>query len=149
VNVDALLDLVQRLLSAAQHPDVSSVERYDGAAKGVVVTYRSGAKVFFAGAAGKPRTEPAGLGDDLGPWKFRRNYAMRMLLDVLEVARPAGLSGWRTVAIEKVDVKPGGIELVTDSGPMVLHVTSGGPMILDSDPADFAGWRVPDGIVVS
>ncbi|MFI5934172.1 hypothetical protein [Actinoplanes sp. NPDC051494] len=142
------LDLVERLLTAAQHPDVSRVYRYDGATSGVALTYRSDAKAFFSPMPGKVGVQPADLPEDLGRWTFRGNYALKMLVDLLEAVRPAAVTGWRTVAIDKIAMKPAGIELSGPGGTVVLRVTSGGPMGLDSDPADFENWRLPEGITV-
>lgn len=144
---DDLLTVLERLFKAAQHPDVTRVERFDGALHGVAAIYTSGAKAFFSVVTDRAQTQQADMPADLGPWKVRTHHALKLLLDLLEVAQPAGWK-WRTVNIAGVPKSPSGIEFTDGAGTVLVRVTAGGPMALDSDPADWAGWTIPADVSV-
>lgn len=147
MNTTDVLDLIEKLLTAAGHPDIAQVEQYGQGTPqspaGVAVTYQSGAQAFVWAVAGKPKTEPVELPEDLGPYKFRANHALKLVIDLLEAAKPAGIGGWRTVAYDGVGQRPAGLEVRTDQGVVALRVTSGGAPGPDSDPQAWAGWTIP------
>lgn len=145
MNSNHVLDVIEKLWTAAQHPGVTRVERFDGALHGVAVIYTSGAKAFFSVVTDRVQTQQADMPADLGPWKVRTHHALKLLLDLLEVAQPAGWK-WRTVNIAGVPKSPSGVEFTDGAGSVLVRVTAGGPMALDSDPADWPDWTIPAGV---
>ena len=140
------LDTIAALFQAAGHPDITAVERYGRDGQSVVVRYRPKAEAFFEPS--KAKSSPVELPEILPPYRFRAQHALKLLVDLLEVAKPAGITGWRTVGIDGVDLAPCGIELRTDSGVVLLRVTAGSPTLLDADPQEWADWRPPDPLQV-
>lgn len=141
-----VLDVIERLWTVADHPDVTTVHRYDGAQTGVAVVYRSGAKAFFAVGQGKPpATRPAGMPQDLGPWKVRTLHALKLTLDLLDLAQPDGMR-WRTVAVDGVHLSPAGIEFAVGAEKVLVRVTAGGASGEDSKLEDFAGYVIPEAV---
>ncbi|MEV0456044.1 hypothetical protein [Catellatospora methionotrophica] len=58
-----LLDLIERALRAADHPEVTGVKRFDhGAAYGVTTEFQSGAKCFLSVADASGKLLPSGGG---------------------------------------------------------------------------------------
>ncbi len=140
------LDTVAALFQAAGHPDITDVERYGKDGQSVVVRYRPKAEAFFEQVQAK--SSPVELPENLPPYRFRARHALSLLVQLLEVAKPAGISGWRTVGIDGVDLAPCGIELRTDQGVVLLRVSAGSPTLLDADPQEWADWRPPDPLTV-
>jgi hypothetical protein len=139
-----VLDTIEHLLAAAQHPDIAEVYRYDYQGhRAVGVKYQSGAKAFIWPDLGKAAVTAVELPDDLGDYKPRVKYVLRMLVDLLELTKPDGWQ-WRTVGVEGVGVPPSALEVKTPEGRVLVRVTSGGAPAADSDPADWAGWTYPD-----
>ncbi|MET0417304.1 MAG: hypothetical protein ABW022_14930 [Actinoplanes sp.] len=141
MSAQQVLDTVERLFAAAGHPDIEGVERYGRDPQAVMVVYRSRAKAFLWPVLEKASTRPAELPTDLGEYKFRTLHALRMLVDLLEIAQPDGWQ-WRPVAVDDATAASG-IEVKAGGQVTLLRVTSGSPMGPDADPADWADWTYP------
>ncbi len=139
-------DIVAALFDSCGHPDIIGVERYGKNDQAVMVRYRAGAEAFFEPTTGK--TAPVDLPEQMPAYKFRAQHALKLLVGLLEAAKPAGVTGWRLVSINGVDLAPCGIELRTDSGVVLLRVFGGSPTGLDADPSEWADWRIPDSLTV-
>ncbi len=139
----AVLDTIERLLNAAQHPDVTRIYRYAYQGEpALALVYSSGVKAYIRPLVEKPRPKVTAVDlDDVGEWRHRVGYVIQLLTDVLEIARPDGWQ-WRTVAIEGTDRAPSGVEIRAGQTDVVLKVTCGSASP-DSDPASWAGWAIP------
>ncbi|MGK5682393.1 hypothetical protein [Actinoplanes sp. URMC 104] len=149
MTVGSVLDAIETLIRAAQHPDIADVYRYTFAGEQAVgIVYQSGAKAFIWPVKERTAAQPADLPDALGDYKPRVRYVLRMLTDLLELTKPEGWQ-WRVVAIEGVGSGPCALELRVAGQTVLLRVTSGGAPAADSDPADWAGWTYPDGVAAA
>jgi hypothetical protein len=147
------LDAVERLHDAAEHPDIVQVRRYGRDLKpggqspaGVAIRYQSGSEVYiWAAPAGK--AVPAELPPAVASLRVRNPHAIRFLLRLLEVARPAQFKGWRTVAFPDLGLPDAcGVELkCADGSSFYLRVTSGSG---STDPATdpFPDYVIPEGV---
>jgi hypothetical protein len=145
VTPQQILDTLERLLRAAQHPDVIEVYRYAQSHEGIGIVYSTRAKAFVWLAPDAVST-PAELPAELPPWETRVQHVLTLLVELLDAARPAGIDGWRTVAVGGTDLAPCGLEVRAGQTRVVLRVTAGGAQGKDSDPQDWAGWTIPAGI---
>lgn len=135
-------DLIERLLTAARHPDIAAVERFGPDSRNLTIVYGSKAKAFLTVVVGA-KTRPEPLPDDMPEYKFRALHALKLIGDLLDAAKPDGVQ-WRTVAIEGTHLSPCGLELRSaDGATTVLQVTAGGAMVADANPADWADWQIP------
>ena len=146
-----VLDIVENLLNAAQHPDITEISRYGRDLKpggqspaGVKVTYQSGAQTYLAVAEGSQKPEPHPLPDPMPHLKLRAAHTMKFLINLLEAARPAAFIAWRTVAFAGVGNKPSGMEIrCADGGSAYLRVTCASGPTGDPDADPFPGYRIP------
>lgn len=149
MTVAPVLDTVEKLLTAARHPDIADVYRYPYQGQQAVgIKYKSGAKAFIWPVAGRTPAQPVELPDDLGDYKPRVKYVLRMLVDLLDLAKPDGWQ-WRVVSVAEVGDQPTALELRVNGQPTLLRVTSGGAPAADSDPADWAGWTYPNDVAAA
>lgn len=142
-----VLDTIERLLKAAQHPDIAGVSQYEGnTGRAIEVAYQSQAKAFIWPVTEKVTTAPADLPNALPEYKFRAQHALKLLCDLLELAKPDGWR-WRTVSVEGAALAPCGLEVWMGGKTTLLRVTSAStPLPKDSDPADWADYQLPPSI---
>lgn len=137
----AIFDMLERLINAAGHPDITGTYRYGQDETAVAVTYASGAKAFVWPAE-KTKVTAVDLPDDPGDYAARVRHLLHLLVDLLETARPDGWV-WRTVGVDGVDLAPCGLEIRAGGASVVVRVTAGGAPGPDTDPESFAGWKLP------
>lgn len=137
-----ILDTLERLLRYAQHPDVREIYRYAESLEGIGLIYSSRAKAFVW-LAPNAKAQPAELPAELPPWETRVQHVLKLLVELMDAARPAGIDAWRTVAVEGTDLSPCGLEIRAGQTRAVVQVTAGGAPGKDSDPADWADWTIP------
>lgn len=147
MSAGQVLDTIERLFTAAGHPDIAEVTTYLGnTGPAIEVVYQSKAKAFIWPVTDDATATPTELPDELPEYKFRASYALKLLTDMLTIARPEGWR-WRTVAVEGVALRPCGLEVWAGGRTTLLRVTSAStPLPADSDPADWAGWQPPASI---
>jgi hypothetical protein len=128
MNTAAVLDIIEDLHRRAAHPDIASIDRYDGALAGVELRYQSTSKVYLAVVdPGKAKVTPHPLPEGVLPIKQRAPRALKLLHDLLETARPAQFTSWQPVAVEDIGLQPCGLGIVCADGSRVLvRVTAGG-----------------------
>lgn len=166
-----VLDVVEQLLNAAQHPDIAKVERYgpgDGpwgpsitspgmstrGITGVKVTHQSTATASLW-LANRPGETPIPVPGVLPP--PRQNRAPRLAIlavQLLDGAKPAQFKAWQLVALpdvgatDKRGISPAGVSIVTAAGEKVLlRVSATGPTV-GVEPAEdpFPDYVIPEGI---
>lgn len=164
-----VLDVIETLLRAAEHPDIVEVERYGPGLgpwgptveqsrvktiTGVRVKHQSTATASLWEAVWpgeKPVDPPAALPTPL------QNRAPRLAIFVcrlLDVARPSQFKSWRLVELPNLGLDaeqaglPFGLSIVTaDGGRVLLRATATGPT-LGAEPADepFPDYTIPEGV---
>ncbi len=164
-----LLDLVERLLEAAAHPDIVKIERYGpgqgpwgpdvetSKAKGITgvkVRHQSTAtaSVWEAVWPGeKPVEAPAVLPVP------RQNRAPRLLIllkQLLDAARPEQLRSWQLVTLPKLGRTeeqaglPFGLSIETAGGNhLLLRASATGPTVgVDPEEQIFTDYVIPEGV---
>jgi hypothetical protein len=149
-----VLDVIERLHNAAEHPDITMVERYGRDLKpggqspaGVAITYRSGSQAYLWADEGKREPVPHPLPERMPELKFRAQHALKFLIDLLDVARPDMFVAWRPVAFADVAMTPSGLGIrCTDGSTAYLRVTSGFGGFADLDRDEFSDYTIPEGV---
>lgn len=150
-----VLDVIERLLGAAEHPDIVEIKRYGRDVKpggqspaGVKVTYQSGAETYlFAADPGTPAPEPHPLPEQMPPLKLRALHTVRFVIELLEVARPDVFTAWRTVSFAGVTSAPSGMEIrCADGGSAYLRATCASGPLGDPESPPFSDYTVPEGV---
>jgi hypothetical protein len=147
--VSVVLDFVERLFNEVQHPDIAEVSQYDGnTGRAVEVVYQSQAKAFIWPVTDTVTATPAELPAELPEYKFRALYALKLLCDLLDAVKPDGWR-WRTVSVDGTDLAPCGLQVWVAGETTLLRFTSAStPLPKDSDPQQWAGWRLPTNLSV-
>ncbi len=166
VMADRILDILERLLTAAHHPDIVAVEQYgpgDGpwgpksdpkkvrGISGVRVVHQSTAtaSLWLAVWDGEQPVEAPAV------WPVpRQNRAPRLAMfaaQLLEHAKPAEVKAWRLVALpglgnqEKQAGLPFGLSVVmADGSRVLLRATATGATVgFDPDEEPFPDYVIP------
>jgi hypothetical protein len=160
VQLGDVLDLLKRLIEAAQHPDVAEVRVYSGgpepARNGVAVKDRRGGHMYLAGATWKGET-PVDVPTVLPPPKLGAQRIAILTVQLLNAARPSELQDWRLVALtdlgptEARGTMPSGVSLIAADGTrFLLRALHGGSQTGDpeEEPDVSRGWQVPASLTV-
>ncbi len=165
-----LLDLVERLLKAAEHPDIVKVERYGPgrgpwgpdvdqkkgpAATGILVRHQWSATASSWLAQWPGEEQPVDEPSELPPPRQNRAPRLAILVkQLLDAAQPAHLKAWRLVKLPnlgRADTQahlPFGLSVVTAGGGReLMRVTATGAtegFDFDADP--FPGYVIPEGV---
>lgn len=167
MQASPVLDVIERLLNAAQHPDIVKVERYGPgqgpwgpnvqqskvkAISGVKVRHQSTAAASLWEAVW-PGEQPADMPETLPP--PRGNRAPRLVIlaaQLLDVARPAQFKAWRMVTLPDLGEPqtqaglPFGLSIVTADGQKHLLRASATGANVGSEPDEdpFPGYVIPE-----
>ncbi len=163
----SVLDVMERLLTAAAHPDIVHVERYGPglgpwgpnvqqstvkAITGVRVVHQSTATASLREAVW-PGEQPVDVPAVMPAPK--QNRAPRLAIfayQLLEAARPAELKAWRLVTLPDLGNQakqaglPFGLSVVTADGQkMLLRVTATGPTVGgEPDDEPYPDYVIPE-----
>ena len=164
----SVLDVVERLLVAAEHPDIARIDRYGPdlgpwgptveqsrvkTISGVKVTYQSTATASLWEAVW-PGEQP--IGDNTVVPAVTRRAARLLILaaQLLDVAKPEQFRAWRLVSLPGIGlpadqgVLPSGLSIVlTDGSKVLLRATAAGPT-LGAEPTEdpFPDYVFPEGV---
>lgn len=149
-----VLDLVQRLIVAAQHPDIDDVRLYgegtEQSPAGVAVKDQRGGSTYLWGTTAKGET-PVETSVALPPPKLGAQRIAVLVVKLLDAARPGTLQAWRLVALPGLGptdargVAPAGVSVIgADGSRFLLRATHGGSQTGDPAEDPFPDWRVPD-----
>lgn len=147
-----VLEVVERLFNAAEHPDIVEVKRYGRDLKpggqspaGVSITYGSGAQTYlFADEPSTPTPQPHPLPEQMPPLKLRAQHALKLLVELLDVARPDGFTAWRTVSFPGISMEPCALEIrCTDGTSAYLRATCASGSTGDPDTEPFPDYVIP------
>ena len=156
VQLAEVLDVIEGLLIASKHPDITSISRYGrdtapggGSPAGVCVKYQSASEGYIWGAV-EPDETPIPIPQVMPRPRLRAPRLAIFVAQLLDVARPAQFKAWRLVAIPGVGpvteqgTWPAGVSLIcADGTKMMLRATAGsGP----TDPAEepFPDYTIPE-----
>lgn len=163
-----VLDVVERLLRAAQHPDITAVERYGPrlgpwgpSVEQSKVKKITGVKVIYRSTATASLWEAVWPGEKAIPPPAQipppNRRAPRLLLFVaqlLDYGKPEQFQSWQLVSLPAIgldadrDVMPGGLSVVVaDGSKMLLRATATGPTD-GHEPVEepFPDYTIPEGV---
>jgi hypothetical protein len=159
-----VLDIIEQLYVAAQHPEIAAIERYGpglgpwGPSKeeskvpsitGIKVTYQSTATASLweaVWAGGTPVPAPTDL-----PPSRRAARLLVFTAQLLDHAKPSQLASWQLLALpglgpdNEQGVTPAGMGVVTaDGAKLLLRSSSTGPTV-GQEPAEepFPDYSIP------
>jgi hypothetical protein len=168
VNLPAVLDVIERLLNAAQHPDIVKVERYGTGGQpwgptadkspvktvtGVKVTHQSTATASLWGANRSDLT-PVDRPAVMPAPKLRGPRLAILAHQLLDAARPAEFTAWQLFAVAELAPVGEGLPFAlgitcADGSKMLLQASATGARVgnePDEDP--FPDWQVPAELAV-
>lgn len=166
-HMSQVLDVIERLLTAAAHPDIVTVERYGPdlgpwgpTVEQSKVTTISGVRVVHRSTATASLWEAVWPGEKPVPAPDvlpapRQNRAPRLAVlaaRLLDVAKPDGFTAWRLVAlpnlglVDKQAGLPFGLSIVTaDRSQHLLRASATGPTVgEDPDVEPFPDYVIPE-----
>jgi hypothetical protein len=150
-----VINVIQRLHLAAQHPAIVSVARYGRdshpggqSPSGVAITYQWGSTAYLWPALpSNPAPQPVDLPAEPPPFKLRAPHAIVFCLGLLDAAQPAEFTAWRPVSFGGVAMSPAGIELRgADGTNTFLRCTSGSGPTGDPTEDPHPDYVIPDSI---
>ncbi|WP_412748447.1 hypothetical protein [Krasilnikovia sp. M28-CT-15] len=168
MKLPEVLDVIEALLIASEHPDIVTVERYGAGSEpwgpteatskartitGVRVRYQSTATASLFGAV-QPSERPVPMPDQVPPPDRRAVRLPIFTVQLLDFVRPQPFSSWQLVSFLDVGLEPergqapAGVSLVcADGTKMLLRCTSTGP-VQGQEPSEepFPDWVIPEGV---
>ncbi|MCY1141394.1 hypothetical protein OWR29_25630 [Actinoplanes sp. Pm04-4] len=159
-----VLDVIERLLVASEHPDIVSVERYgtatepwgpdvarnraQGSIAGVKVTHASTSSALLNGRIA-PNAVPVIAPSEVPPPSLRAPRLVMFVSQLLDVARPREFASWQLVSQpDGPSDLPYGIGIACADGTnMLLMCQSTGAMV-GSEPSEepFPDYVIPEGV---
>ncbi|WP_045740975.1 hypothetical protein [Actinoplanes rectilineatus] len=154
MNLTDALDLLERLLNAAGHPDIASVKRYgqgtEQSPAGIDLADQRGAHMYLFGEQRKGEI-PIDVPTVLPTPKYGSQRVAVLAAQLLDAARPDALREWRLVAFGDLGptdargVAPAGISMLAADGSRILLRSAMGASkdttAPDSEPSP--GWTPP------
>ncbi|WP_328344626.1 hypothetical protein [Micromonospora sp. NBC_00421] len=158
----AVLDVVEALLRAAEHPDYTNITRYGRdslpggqSPAGVKAAHMSGSTSMLWAAEVPREATPVQADDDVLVTSMPGRM-LRLMVRLLDAARPNGFTSWQLCAAPGVGwpasgESPSAIRIVGDDGSVAyLRATAasgprGGAAEPKTDPCP--DYRIPEGVV--
>lgn len=156
MQVSQALDIVEALLNAAEHPDITAIERYGRDAQpggqspaGVKTQHRSSDAWALLMADVPPRAaQPVPLPTEPMPPRWRAARILVLVHQLLDAARPEQLGGWELVAQEGTHTPvAAGIRITARDGSVIYlrgMAASGERREPENDP--YPDYRIPQGV---
>jgi len=168
MQLGQVLDIVEGVLAAGEHPDIVKIERYGSGVEpwgpsaersrtstiaGVRATYASTSTAMIWGAVW-PGEKPIPLPDQMPPISDRSARLAVFVVQLFDAARPAALKSWQLVALpdlgptEARGAWPTGVSVVAADGTkMLLRCSSTGATLGDEPASDpHPDYVIPGGI---
>jgi hypothetical protein len=168
MRLPQVLDLVEGLLRASEHPDIVSVDRYGTSPEpwgpnvatsrtksvsGIRVTYTATSTAMLAGQI-EPKMVPVPMPAEMPPPTQRLSRLPIFVAQLLDVARPAEVASWQLVAHpqlgpkDRLGTQPGGITIVFADGTQMLLLCQATGAMTGTDPAEepFPDYQIPEGV---
>ncbi|MEV6349250.1 hypothetical protein [Actinoplanes sp. NPDC051851] len=147
VRLAQVLDVLERLLAAARHPEITAVDRFGSDAApggpspaGVRVRYTTGAEAYLWGAVW-PGENPLPVPETLPPPLGRRPDRLAVLTaQLLDAVRPPEFASWQLLGLPDLGPAgergkaPRGIRITgADGTSLLLRVTAAGGPTAESE----------------
>ncbi|MFC4146636.1 hypothetical protein ACFO0M_10245 [Micromonospora mangrovi] len=150
------LDLIEALLRAAEHPDITAIERYGRDAQpggqspaGVKAQHRSSDAWALLSADVPPRTaQPAPLPTEPLPPRWRAARMLVLVHELLDAARPEQFAGWELVRQEGTHSPvAAGIRITARDGSVIyLRGMAASGQQRDPEIEPYPDYRIPQGV---
>ncbi|MDY7084287.1 MAG: hypothetical protein SYR96_04215 [Actinomycetota bacterium] len=171
MQLGQVLDVVERLVVASEHPDIVKVERYGTATEpwgptvarsktttiaGMKVTFTSTSTALLNGRIEPGVTEVA-VPDVMPLPTLRAPRFVTFVAQLLDVARPAQFSSWRLVGQPSADkgsptaALPYGISFACADGTTMLLLCQATGAMVGAEPSEepFPDYVIPEGVRTS
>ncbi|QOC89890.1 hypothetical protein [Micromonospora craniellae] len=155
MQVSQALDMIEALLRAAEHPDITAVQRYGRDAQpggqspaGVKALHRSGSAAMLWAAVPPRDATPVPLPSDPLPPRWRAARILVLAHQLLDVARPDQLAQWELCRQAGVESPiAAALRLNARDGSVVyLRGTSAGGTSREPETDPFPDWQIPEGV---
>ncbi|MEU4423387.1 hypothetical protein AB0F81_22400 [Actinoplanes sp. NPDC024001] len=162
MHLAQVLDVIEALVAASGHPEITAVERYGHdlvpggpSPAGVRVRYESGAEAYLWGAVW-PRENALPTPEVLPPPTRRVDRIAVLIAWLLDAARPAAFRSWQLVALPDLGPTdergkvPCGVRIdCADGTSLLLRATAAGGPQGDPEVDPYPGYRVPESLGAS
>lgn len=168
MRLHQVLDVIEGVLTASEHPDIESIERYGTGTEpwgptvaasrsksisGVRVRYSSTATASIWGAV-HPNEIPVPLPSEMPPISRRSTRLPIFVVQLLNVARPSAFTSWSLVALPDIGptgeqgTAPVGVSVVcADGTKMLLQCTATGTTVgAEPEEDPFPEYQIPEGV---
>ncbi|MBG0563708.1 hypothetical protein I4J89_19875 [Actinoplanes sp. NEAU-A11] len=156
MHLAQVLDVIEALVAASGHPEITAVERYGNdlvaggpSPAGIRVRYRTGAEAYLWGAIW-PGENALPTPEQLPPPSRRVDRIAVFTAWLLDAARPAGFRSWQLVALPELGPTdergkvPSGVRIdCADGTSLLLRATAAGGPEQDPDVDPYPEYRVP------
>ena len=155
MHTSATLDVIESLLNAAAHPDVTAVERYGNASTpggqspaGVKITHRSGSEAMLWAAAVPRNAEPVPTPTEPLPMKWRAARLLVLTHQLLDAARPDEFTRWELCRQPGVEspVAAALRVICRDGSVAYLRATAASGPTGEPEHDLYQDYRVPQGV---
>ncbi|BCL12376.1 DUF2058 domain-containing protein [Micromonospora sagamiensis] len=155
MQLSQVLDVVEALHRAAEHPDVTDITRYGRDSEpggqspgGVRVWYRSGSSLMLWGAVPPRDAKPVPLPDEMPPLRLRAARGLVFAHQLLDVARPEQFSGWELCRQSGCEVPVAAALRVTarDGSVVYLRGTSACGQGAEPEQDPYPEYQIPEGV---
>jgi len=166
-----VLDVIERLLVAAEHPEIDKVERYGTATEpwgpdaarsrttlisGLKATFTSTSTAFLNGRI-LPGVVEVPVPADMPPPKLRAPRFVTFVAQLLDVARPPAFASWQLVtpatagSPDQLGTLPYGIAITCADGTKMLLLSQATGAMVGAEPAEepFPDYVIPDTVATA
>jgi hypothetical protein len=163
-----VLDVIEGVLVAAEHPDIVAVERYGNATEpwgpnatqskttsisGLRVRYQATSRALLNGRI-DPKAYPVEMPAEMPPPTLRAPRLAIFVAQLLDVARPDVFSSWQLVSTpdagsaESAGKLPYGISITCADGTTMLLLTQAMGAMVGTDPTEEPApdYVIPEGV---
>lgn len=159
MQVTKALDIMEALFRAAEHPDITAIERYGQDAEpggqsppGIKITHQSGSTAMLWAAVPNRDAKPVPLGEMPPPrWRFWRLLVLAHQL--LDAAQPEQFSEWELCAapgigwVQDGQPTPSALRITCrDRSVLYLRATAASGSAREPETDPYPDYRIPQGI---
>ncbi|MER7164466.1 hypothetical protein ABT336_00085 [Micromonospora sp. NPDC000207] len=155
MQVSQVLDMMQALFEAAEHPDVTAVERYGQDTQpggqspaGIKISHRSGSSAMLWVAVPPRDARAVPLPDEMPPPRLRAARALVFAHRLLDATRPEQLTAWELCGQPGVEVPVAAAIRITAGNGSVTYLrgTSAGGSGAEPEVDKHPDYQFPEGV---
>ncbi|MGC4771207.1 hypothetical protein ACLQ25_19825 [Micromonospora sp. DT44] len=155
MRVKDVVDAMELLYRAADHPEVVEVSRFGRDTEpggqsppGVKLLFRSGTSALLAASVPpRPAPEAVPLTAELPSPSPRVTRTLALTMRLLDYARPPVFKSWETCAYPGVHLKPSAVRInCTDGDVVYLRVTVASGPSRDPEADLYPEYEIPEGV---